>query len=134
MKRYRRSVFISLLIALLGGCSGPFWQFPGGALVGTQTPLDTGSQPTGNGVLELETNPADPYSVHVGFVVIDRTIYIDPADDRTWYQYIQQDANVRIRFDGSKDIHPVLAIAETDPAVLKQFASDRNVLKLVPRQ
>tara|TARA_R110002167_G_scaffold135114_3_gene321405 strand:- start:894 stop:1145 length:252 start_codon:yes stop_codon:yes gene_type:complete len=83
--------------------------------------------------MQLETQPADPYSVNIGFVLLDGNIYIDPAEDRQWYQNILTDPAVRIRFDGSDLVHPMLTVRETDPATLAQFDPTRIVLRLEPR-
>jgi len=106
---------------------------PGGSLSGTEAPLDSASMPAEEAVLQLETNPSDPYSVNVGFRLIDGQIYIDPASERQWYGYIQSDPNIRIRFDGEEVVHPVLAQVVTDAKVISQFESDRIVMRLVPR-
>jgi len=82
--------------------------------------------------MQLETNPAEPYSVNVGYAVIDGNMYIDPAESRRWYQNIKQNPTIRLRFDGKRVVHPATAVAETDPAVLGQFEADRRVLRIVP--
>ena len=84
-------------------------------------------------MFQLETLPADPYSVNIGFFVVDGTIYIDPAEDRQWYQNIQADPAVRIRFAGSDQIHPMTAVRETNPAIIAQFDPERIVMRLEPR-
>lgn len=123
-------LFLSLLI--LTGCSGPLLWFPGGALSGREVPLDL-TQPPQAGVIELETRPADPYSVNIGFTLIDGEIYIDPAAERTWYQHMLADPRVRIRFSGQDDVHPAIAEQVDDPAILSRFDPDRIVLRLSPR-
>lgn len=123
---------VLLGFAFLVGCSGPFMGLPGGSL-GAETISTPWPSKTEDGVLELETNPDDPYSVIIGFRVIEGEVYIDPADERQWYGYLAADPNVRIRFDGEDEIYAALAIPEEDPAVLSQFEPDRHVQKLVSR-
>ncbi|MFT6438194.1 MAG: hypothetical protein ACJAVI_006280 [Candidatus Azotimanducaceae bacterium] len=118
---------------LLAACNGPLSIIPGGALQGEETPLVLSSLPVDGGLIALETRPDDPYSVHVGFVVINNNMYIDPAQERVWYEYMQSDPRIRIRFDGSELIHPAIAIAETDAAIIDQFEEDRRVLRIEPR-
>ena len=125
------SLFTILLT--LSACNGPLSIIPGGALNGNQTPLTLDAIPPEGGIIALETNPQDPYSVYVGFVVVNKNMYIDPAAERTWYQYIKDNNAVRIRFDGGEDIHPARAIVETDKNVLTNFEADRIVLRLDPR-
>ncbi len=124
-----------LLLAgvFVAGCSGPFMVFPGGAIPGDTAPYDLTVVDAEVNVLQLETNPEDPYSVNLGFFRIGEDIYIDPAEDRRWYQHIKADPRVRIRFDGASVVHEMQTEAVTDPAIVSQFEADRIVLRLVPR-
>ena len=123
-----------MMCLLLAGCSGPFIWLPGGQLSGTEAPLELSAVPDGVEILQLETNPSNPYSVNLGFQRISGQIYIDPAPERQWYQHIQANPQVRIRFDGADVVHPAIAQVVTEPEVLAQFEPDRVVLRLVPRQ
>ena len=123
---------IALLLAV-AGCSGPIWQFPGGKLEGEEQPLDLSAAPADCGVIQLETNPEDPYSVNVGCKLIAGAIYVDPAEDRTWYQNMKANPLIRIRFDGSEIIYLATAEAETNKEILSQYEADRHVLRLAPR-
>jgi hypothetical protein len=89
--------------------------------------------PKESGVLQIETRPDDPYSVNVGFALFDGTIDIDPAPSRTWYQYINADPRVRIRFDGRNEVHPARAVDEEDAAIRARFDPDRIVMRLEAR-
>ncbi len=126
----RRAVLISIVL-LTAGCSGPFFMLPGGALEGS---LADSAWPAreAEGVIQLETNPAAPYSVNVGFRLIGGSVYVDPAAERRWYRYIADDARIRIRFDGEKEIYAARAVTEDDDAVLAQFEEGRIVLRLDP--
>ena len=126
MKNY---LLIAYLL-LVSACSEPFVYFSGGRLSGEQAPLLT--MPTNNGVMQIETLPEDPYSVNIGFFVLDGQLYIDPAADRQWYQNILIDPTVRVRFDGHEQIHPMLTVVETDPTILAEFDPARIVLRLEP--
>ena len=54
---------LSLLLVLLTACSADFIPFSGGALQGNLTPApDDWTQVTAAEVIQLETNPAQPYS------------------------------------------------------------------------
>jgi hypothetical protein len=125
-------VFLSQLV-LLAACSGPTLWLPGGKLRGPESPLDPAAVPQGAGVIQLETNPDDPYSVNIGYQLIEGRIYIDPAPERRWFEYIQADPDVRIRFDGSEVVHPAVAERVTDADVLARFDPQRIVLRLKPR-
>ncbi|MFT6015372.1 MAG: hypothetical protein ACI809_001129 [Candidatus Azotimanducaceae bacterium] len=130
----KTKLLILSVCCLLAACDGPLSIIPGGALRGEEIPLILSSVPVDGGVIVLETKPDNPYSVHVGFVVIDKNMYIDPAEERTWYEYILADPRVRVRFEGSEQIHPAMAVAETDVSILDQFETDRHVLRIEPRQ
>lgn len=126
-----RALFAFLALFSLSACSEPFLYFAGGRLSGEEaTQLEL---PSSNGVLQIETLPSDPYSVNIGFVLLDGKLYIDPALDRQWYQNILLDPAVRIRFGGSDLIHPMLAVRETDPETIAQFDPERIVLRLEAR-
>lgn len=126
-------VVAALLVLSLSGCSGPLWQFPGGALEGPEQPLDLSTLPPDGGVIQLETNPDDPYSVNVGYVVVNGNMYLDPTNSRAWYQNMKTNSSIRLRFDGKQAIHPATAVNETNPEVLEKFEADRIVLRLEPR-
>tara|TARA_R110001592_G_scaffold1277_3_gene7512 strand:+ start:4294 stop:4545 length:252 start_codon:yes stop_codon:yes gene_type:complete len=83
--------------------------------------------------MQIETLPSDPYSVNIGFVLLDGEIYIDPAQDRQWYQNILVDPAVRIRFSGSDLVHPMMTVREMDPDIIAQFDPQRIILRVEPR-
>ena len=122
---------VLLSIALLVGCSGPFMGLPGGSL-GPETAFNEWSEKSQDGVLELETNPTDPYSVIIGFRAINGQIYIDPAEERKWYGFLASDPRVRVRFDGEDLIYAASAVLVEDGEILSLFEADRLVHRLVP--
>lgn len=134
--RYRKiqvAVFGALTAVLMSACSGPLWQLPGGALSGPEQQLNPAQIPAEGSVMQLETNPDDPYSVNVGYVVIGGSVYIDPADSRRWYQNIKSNPLIRVRFNGSQVVYTAVAVAEDDPGMLSRFEADRHVLRIAPR-
>lgn len=120
-----------VLVVFVAGCSGPFMGLPGGKLAGPEALFDVSAIPVESELLELETNPSEPYSVIIGFRRIDGQIFIDPTSERRWYQYIAVNPNVRIRFDGSELIHPAVAEVVEDATILAEFEADRIVLRFV---
>ncbi len=126
-------MLLGCTVLVIAACSGPVWQFPGGGLVGEEEPLDLTKLSPDGGLFQLETNPQEPYSVNLGYVVIDGNMYIDPAESRSWYQNIKSNPQIRIRLEGATSVNPAIAVTETKPSVLQQFAADRIVLKILPR-
>lgn len=122
---------LALALLTLAACGEPFFYFSGARLNGEEASLL--EFPSASGVMQLETLPSDPYSVNIGFVLLDGKIYIDPAQDRQWYQNILVEPAVRIRFEDSDLVHPMSAVKETDPATLAQFDPQRIILRLEPR-
>ena len=133
MKISAKLLISVISLVLLSGCDGPFWQFPGGALAGTEQPLAGANIPAEGGVLQLETDPADPYSVNVGFRTINGSMYIDPAPERGWYQRIKADPAVRLRLEDDANVYLATAAVVTDAEILSQYEDDRIVLRLAPR-
>ena len=123
-----KSALLSALLLSLIACSEPFLYFSGGELRGEQETLV--DVPTSNGVMQIETLASDPYSVNIGYFVVNNQLYIDPAEDRQWYQNILVDPAVRIRFAGADKVHPMMTVIETDPNIISQFDQERIVLRL----
>ena len=123
---------LSLLVGVAScsmGCNGPMAWMPGGALVGPeQTTQNWTSAAAGAETLELETRPADPYSVRIGFVLRDGDLYIDPAADRRWYAYLVEDSAVRVRF--ADVIYRAEVVEVTDASELAGFDETRHVFRL----
>jgi hypothetical protein len=114
------------------GCGGPFLVIPGGALSGevvTEPVADWSF--VDDDFIDLETRPDDPYSVELNYFVRDGQLFIDPAEGRTWYEYLKADLRVRVRF-GDR-IYPVTAVLVGRPGELEGFDADRFVYRLDPR-
>ncbi|MCR9278785.1 MAG: hypothetical protein NXH85_12495 [Pseudomonadaceae bacterium] len=124
---------ILVSVFILSACSGPTLMFAGGELAGSEGSLHEATIPAEPVVIQLETRPSDPYSVNVGAVPINQSLYIDPAEERTWFQHIAVDDKVRIRLPGDETIYTAQAVRETSDEVLAQFEPDRIVLRLDPR-
>lgn len=129
----RRQILLIATLLLFGSCSGPFLAFPGGSLTGSEESLSAATFPSDGFVIQLETNPRDPYSVHVNAVVIDGALYVDPTEDRAWYQNMVQDKRVRLKITREGSVYTAHAIRERDPDVIEQFETDQIVMRLDPR-
>ena len=92
-----------LLIAALAGCGGPFVLLPGGALEGpTVSAPESWSFTDAVKTVQLETRPADPYSVNIWVIAMDEHLYVHAGANRSeWVENMEKDPNVRIRVDGS---------------------------------
>ena len=133
LSKLSRIPFSVLFLSALAACSGPFLLLPGSALVGPEASIETAKISGESALIELETRPADPYSVNLNAFFIGGAAYIDPAEDRQWYQYLVEDANVRVKFAGDGTVYTAVAVRETDPGVVDQFEADRIVMRLDPR-
>ena len=116
-----RAFTLALVVGLLG-CGGPFVVFPGGALSGPVVPVpESFAFAEDAGTIQLETRPADPYSVNIAGIVIDGRLFINAGDTRTtWVEHMEADPRVRTRIDGQ--IYELRAERVTDSAEMKAFA------------
>ena len=106
--------------------------FPGGELRGVVVaePVEDWSF-VDTAFFELETRPADPYSVQLNYIVRDGRLYIDPSEGKRWLEHIREDPRVRARF-GDR-IYPLTAVLVGKPGELEGFDSDRFIYRLDPR-
>ena len=103
-RKTRNAILLALLFsAMLSGCRAPFVLLPGGALKGTtvEAPADW-SLMEETDVIQLETNPAEPYSVNLWVVVLDQRLYVHSGNDRTsWVENMEADPRVRLQANDS---------------------------------
>jgi len=90
-------IFCSLLIA---GCA--FIPFSGGKLEGAITPIPSEwSNITGVDIIQIETNPSDPYSVKLWITVMDNVPYIHAGTNlSTWVEHLQVNPELLLENDG----------------------------------
>jgi len=126
------SFLLAVTVAWLVACGGPMLVFPGGALRGelVTEPVDDWSF-ADDPFIDLETRPANPYSVELNYIVRDGQLYIDPAEGRNWLAYIREDPRVRVRF-GDR-VYPVTAVLVGGPGEVDGFDADRFVYRLESR-
>ena len=130
MKFNRVSVIGTAFLAV--ACGGPFLIIPGGELSGevVTDPVTDWSFAT-DSFIDFETRLDDPYSVELNYFVRDGQLFIDPAEGRTWFEYLRADPRSRVRF-GDK-IYPVTAVLVGKPGELPNFDADRFVYRLDSR-
>ena len=121
-----------LAATALWSCGGPFLVFPGGELEGevVEQPIEDWSF-VSDRFVDLETRPAEPYSVELNYVVKDGKLYVDPAEGRRWLEYMRADPRVRVRFGDT--IYPLTAVLVGRPGELEGFPEDRFIYRLDPR-
>jgi hypothetical protein len=86
---------------LLTGCAEPFIVFAGGALPGEVTDPPVDWTPLNSvEVVQLESNPQDPYSVNIWAAGIGPNLYIaTSADGTNWTEFLDEDRDVRLRIE-----------------------------------
>jgi len=97
----RLTSVLGLLLVLTAGCGGPFLLLPGGELDGAVTPTPTDWAFTDEvSTIQIETNPADPYSVNIWAVGVGASMYLHAGGNRTtWVEHLEADPNLRIRVE-----------------------------------
>jgi hypothetical protein len=96
--------FLALLLtAPITGCGGPFVLLPGGALEGSTAAIpDSWAFTDAVKTVQLETRPADPYSVNIWVIAIGENLYVHAGASRSnWVENMEADPNVRLRVDDS---------------------------------
>lgn len=115
--RARLAVALLAMLAV-AGCE-PLFVFAGGRLAGTEQPMPPSWEFTDAiDTVQIETRPADPYSVNVWGAQVDGSFYVAASDagDAAWARAIEADPRVRLRV--GEDIYPLLAVRTEDPAEL----------------
>lgn len=109
-----RSLLLGLCL-LLAGCAEPFIVFAGEELTGNNAvpPVDW-TELNRVDVVQLETRPADPYSINIWAVGIGPDMYVaTSADGTNWTEHLEVDRNVRLRINDQ--IFALKAVPVTDP-------------------
>ena len=102
----KRTVVLAAALMLIlptAGCSGPVVLLPGKALEGP-TVAAPGDWSFTDAVktVQLETLPADPYSVNIWVIAMGEHLYVHAGANRSkWVENIEADPNVRLRVDES---------------------------------
>ena len=120
-----RAIALSLLALMLGGC-GPLVMIPGGELSGELVagPADWAFTDAVDTV-QLETRPADPYSVNVWMVAANGVPYIAAGGgaESAWPTHIAADPRVRLRVgDKLYELNAVRTDSEADRAAFMEAA------------
>lgn len=120
----RLAVFATALLLTLSvpGCSGPTVLLPGGALDGTTTPAPADwSFTDAVSTIQLETRPADPYSVNIWVIALGPNLYVHAGANRSaWVEHMEADPKVRLRVGDA--IYDLTAARVTEQAELDRFS------------
>ena len=90
-----------VLLVLLSGCE--YLPVSGGKLEGTVAPApDDWTAVAAQDIIQLESNPAEPYSVNLWIIGNDADLYVHAgANLAQWVEHIDQDPNVRVLMSGN---------------------------------
>ena len=114
---------IALVALLATACgSSPFLLLPGGALEGASSPVPGDwSNLREVDTVQLETNPAEPYSVNIWAIGLDQYVYVHAGASRaTWIEHMEQNPLVRLQIDDT--IYDLSAERVTEQAEFDRFA------------
>lgn len=137
------SAGLLIALALSAGCGGPMGPIAGGELSGA---VHSGPVPDWNAVTatvdnaQLETNPADPYSINIWAGSLDGRLYVptslimgpDDPNERTWVNNVMADPNVRIRMNEvvyelrAKRVQSPELVARVKAALMAKHAEDED--------
>jgi hypothetical protein len=94
---------VALLSTVTAGCSGPVVLLPGKALEGKTVAVPADWSFTDKvSTVQLETLPADPYSVNIWVIAMGENLYVHAGANRSeWVENMEADPNVRIRVGDS---------------------------------
>ncbi len=120
-----RSLTATAVIAfglLLSACDGPLVLLPGGALEGDVAPTPDGWAFTDDiSTIQLETHPAEPYSVNIWVVALDDALYVHAGANRaTWIEHMERDPNVRLQAEAA--LYELSAARVTEQAEFDRFS------------
>jgi hypothetical protein len=111
------------LSLLLAACSGAWVPFSSGAITDARpAPIPADWSDVGaTNIIQLETNPAEPYTVNLWVVAMDDALYVHAGANRTsWVEHIEADPAVRLACDGS--IYELEASRVTDADEFARFS------------
>ena len=117
-----RATFLVATLSLAMACE-PMSMLPGGTLTGeVQPPPDEWSVAADAEVIQLETRPADPYSINIWGAGLGPDLYVATGvDGTTWTEFIDRDPRVRIRI--GEAIYELTAVHVDDAREKSQVAA-----------
>lgn len=115
-------LFFLLLAVPLTGCERPFVLLPGGALEGPTVPAPASWAFTDEvKTVQLETRPAEPYSVNIWVIALDPHLYVHAGASRSaWVEHLEADPNARVRVGDT--LYELTAVRVTEQAEFDRFS------------
>lgn len=112
--------FLAIAIVMLSACE--YLPFSAGPLEGQVVPMpEDWSELSAVEIIQLETNPAEPYSVNLWVAEVNEELYVYAGDSlATWVEHMQQNPEVRLGHDG--EIYLLKGRRVIDQALFDQFA------------
>ena len=116
-----RTTALAVLLLTLSACG--YVPFSGGELNGTLTPHPGDwTEAASPDIIELETNPQDPYSVKLLVIGAGENLYVHAGANRaTWVEHMEQDPNVRLKIGDA--LYELRAERVTEQAEFDAFAA-----------
>ncbi|MGH0036576.1 MAG: hypothetical protein ACQGVK_16235 [Myxococcota bacterium] len=108
-------------LTLMGVACGPMGPIPGGELSGAEAaPPDDWAFSDATETVQLETRPADPYSINVWGVGLGPHFYLAAGEGQasTWARHLVADPEVRLGVEGR--LYPLRATRVEDPAEIER--------------
>lgn len=107
---------------LLTACADPFFLLPGGSLEGRAAPVpESWAALRDIKTIQLETRPADPYSVNIWIIGLGADRYVHAGANRAeWVEHLEADPDVRLRV--GEELYELQAVPVTDGAEFARFA------------
>lgn len=120
-----RKLLFTLTMATTAGLltSCDLIPFSSGELSGTlQSIPDSWTNKATAKVIELETNPEDPYSVKLWIIGDNQKLYVHAGANRaTWVEHLQQNAKAKVLIDNN--LYELVAQRVTKQAEFDQFSA-----------
>ena len=93
--------FAATAIVSLAACGDPLLLLPGGALEGRVAAApESWAFTDAVQTVQLETRPAEPYSVNIWTVAVGEHVYVHAGANRSaWVEHLESDARARLRVE-----------------------------------
>ncbi len=120
----RMPTFLLAAVILLSSCE--YLPFSSGALEGTVTQSpDDWSEVAKTEIIQLETNPDEPYSVNLWICQVDADLYVYAGDSRAqWIENLEKNSAARLGVTGA--IYELQGERIIDQELFDEFAECWN--------